>query len=142
MVKYISYDKVKTEHTVLEFRGGAEDVLITSFTGENIKENIISIVSEDETKINELIASQPVEINCIEIDYDNFKAIVQNSDQLKRIRTQVKEKIALKYDLADEAALARREFAGILSDEKKKAYQDYVVECLELGNTLKVEIGY
>jgi len=142
MVKYISYDRVETEHTVLEFRGGAEDVLITSFTGEDINSNIISISSTDETKIDELIASQPAEINCIELSKDDFKLLVKNSDQLKRIRTQVKEKIALKYDLADEAALARQEFAGILSAEKKQAYQDYVIECLEFGNKLKEEIGY
>jgi hypothetical protein len=138
MVKYVEYTKVKTNDTVLEFRGGSEDVIVTNFTGADMTKNIVSIASEDEAKIDDLIALQSDEINCVELSQDDFKEFVKNSDQINNIRRQVKDKIALKYDIADEIALIKL----AEDDDKRVAYQNYVDECVAFGAGLKAEVGY
>jgi len=138
MFKYVEYTKVDAEHTVLEFRGGSEDVVVTNFTGENMFSSVVSISSDDEAKIDALIASQPDEINCTVLVQDEFKALVKHSDQLNNIRRIVKSEIAKKYDIADEIALNK------LADDNTKRvdYESYVTSCVAIGDELKSEIGY
>jgi len=139
MVKYVKYNKVETENTVLEFRGGSEDLVVTNFTGEEIKDfSVVSISSENEDLIDELISNQPSEISCEVIEKDDFKSVVKYSDQINRIRQQVKNKIAKRYDVADELAIGKLED----DNDKKTAYQDYVDECIAFGKKLKADIGY
>ena len=138
MVKYVEYTKVNTKHTVLEFRGGSENVVVTNFTGENMFSSVVSVASDDEAKIDELIALQPTEINCTVLTKGEFKTIAKDSDQLNNIRRIVKSEIAKKYDLSDEIALNR-----LADDEVKKAdYETYVTSCVSIGRALKAEIGY
>jgi len=131
MFKYIKFEDVKVTGTTLTFRGNDEDVKVNSFDV-----NVVSISADDESKIDELIASQPAEINCVEITQSEFKELVKNSAQLNRIRQVVKNKIAKKYDLADEIAMSKKE-----GDEKEE-YLEYVDDCLQLGYGLKLDIGY
>jgi hypothetical protein len=133
MFKYVKFTKVETENTVLEFRGDSEDVKVNHFDVD-----AVSIESEDEDAIDALVESQPSEIECEVIEKDEFKLIVENSAQLKRIRTVVKEKIALLYDIADEIAISK--LAD--DDEKRVSYDDYVSTCLSFGYGLKEGIGY
>ena len=138
MFKYVKFEKVETVDTVLEFRGGSEDVVVTYFTGENMITNVVSIKSEGEDAINALIAQQPSEINCKEIEQDEFKTLVKESDQINRIRDMVKAEIAKKYSPADEIAMLKK----AEDDDKRVVYNNYVKECLEFGYNLKKEIGY
>jgi len=138
MVKYIEFDKVKTPYTVLEFRGGDEDIVVTSFTGEEMISNVVSISCESEDKIDALIASQPDEIKCKELGQNEFKTLVANSDQINSIRRQIKERIALKYSIADEIAMLKR----AEDDDKRVAYQDYIDECIAFGAEVKSKVGY
>ena len=133
MFKYVKFTKVETVDTVLEFRGGSEDVKVNHFDVD-----VVSISSEDESAIDALIASQPAEINCKEINQAEFKSLVTNSAQLNRIRDIVKAKIAKKYSPADEIAMLKK----AEDDDKRVAYNNYVKECLEFGDNLKKEIGY
>ncbi len=138
MVKYIEYTKVNTKHTVLEFRGGSEDVSVTNFTGEDMFANVVSITGESETDIDNLINTQPEEINCIELVQAEFKALVRNSDQLQNIRRIVKSEIAKKYDIADEIALSKLD----VDDLKRTSYEEYISFCILSGSKLKTNIGY
>ena len=138
MVKYIEFDKVAKADTILEFRNRLEETKITSFTGETMFTNIVSIVADNEEIIDELVAEQEEEINCREISYNEFKTLVKYSDQISRINAQVKTKIAQKYDLADEIAMSKR----AADDAKRVTYEEYVSECIAFGDALKSEIGY
>ena len=136
MFKYVKYNKVQTEYTVLNFKGGTENLIVTEFSG--IDENIVSISCDDEDVIDTLIDSQDSEINCEVIEKDDFKTYVKYSDQINRIRQRVKNKIAIKYDIADEIAISKLDN----DNDKKKTYQNYVDECIDFGSKLKEEIGY
>lgn len=138
MVKYIEFDKVDAEHTVLEFRGGSEDVVVTNFTGENVVANVVSIIADDTAKIDELIASQPSEINCKEIQYEEFKTLVKESEQIKNINRQIKDMISKKYDTGDEIAMFKRAD----NDPKRVEYDTFVADALKKGDDLKAGIGY
>ena len=133
MFKYVKFTKVETVDTVLEFRGESEDVKVNHFDVD-----VVSISSEDESAIDALIASQPAEINCKEINQAEFKSLVTNSAQLNRIRDVVKDEIAKKYTPADEIAMLKR----AVDDDKRVAYNAYVSECLAVGYGLKADIGY
>jgi len=133
MFKYIKFEKVETEFTVLEFRGGSEDVKVNHFDV-----NVVSVEAENESDIDALVGSQDARIMCEEISHEEFKTLVNESAQLNRIRDVVKENIAKKYTLADEIAMMKRDD----SDERKVAYEAYVIACRILGDELKKEIGY
>ncbi len=138
MFKYIEYKKVKTTDTVLEFRGGDEEVLVTVFTGKNMTTNVVSISYSDATKADTLISSQPQKIGCTEISQTDFKALVKNSDQINSIRRQVKAKIAEEYSIEDEIAMLKK----AETNAKRVAYQDYVNKCIAFGENLKAKVGY
>jgi len=97
-----------------------------------------AVVSVDGTlkEVNELIALQGFE--CTLVEQSEFKALVGESLQLKRIREVVAEKIGEKYSFADELGMSKRTAA----DAKRVAYEAYVSECIAVGNALKAEIGY
>ena len=133
MFKYVKFERVTSLVTVYEFRGGNEDVKVNYFDV-----TVVSIESESEIAINELIASQPPSINCVEITKEEFKEIVKDSAQIERIRTVVKERIASKYSIADEIALMKRDS----TDKKRVDYEAYVKECIKKGDALKSEFGY
>ncbi len=78
-IKYVSFQKVQAEHTVLEFRGGSETVKVNYFDVP-----AVSIEAETEAEITALIASQPLEINCVEITKDAFSLLVKETSQVKR----------------------------------------------------------
>jgi len=133
MFKYVKFTKVETVDTVLEFRGGDEDVTVNHFDVD-----VVSISSENESAIDALIASQSSEINCVEITQDEFKSLVTNSAQLNRIREIVAGKIAQRYTIADELAISKR----AADDVKRVKYEAFVRECISFGIALKLEIGY
>ena len=132
MFKYIEFEKVETEFTVLEFRCGSEDLKVNFFDVD-----VVSLEGE-ESDIDTLVNTQDARIMCEEISHEEFKTLVNESAQLNRIRDVVKENIAKKYTLADEIAMMKRDD----SDEKKVAYEAYVIACRILGDDLKKEIGY
>ncbi len=134
MFKFIKFTKVKTKDTVLEFRGGDDVVKVNHFNSADV----VSVEADVESDIDALVAQQSDEINCAEIEQDEFKTLVENSAQLQRIRQIVKEKIALRYDSSDELSLIKK----AADDVKRVAYEDYVFECLNIGYALKSDIGY
>jgi len=133
MFKYVKFTKVETEHTVLEFRGDMEDVKVNNFDVD-----VVSIESDNEDSIDVLIASQSTEIGCALITKDEFKELVADSAQLKRIREVVATEVAKKYTIADELSMQKR----APEDVKRVAYEEYVQECVAIGYGLKLSIGY
>ena len=139
MFKYVKFTKVETDTTVLEFRGSDDTVKVNNFSdNEEFAVSVVSVEAEIEADIDALVESQPIEIGCTVIGKDEFKALVTNSAQLKRIRDVVKEQIALKYDTSDEIALIKKD----TNDVKRVTYEEYVQDCLSAGYALKMEIGY
>lgn len=133
MFKYVRFEKVETEFTVLEFRGGDNVVVVNYFDVP-----VVSIKSLDAALIDALVAAQDPLIKCQVINQAEFIELVRESAQLKRIRDIVKQKIANSYDVADEIAISKRDIA----DAKRVDYEAYVFECVTYGNALKLEIGY
>ena len=85
MFKYVEFEKVETEFTVLEFRGQNDKVKVNHFDVD-----VVSLEGETESDIDTLISSQA--IDCKIITQDEFKAIVINTTQFSRIKKQVDEK--------------------------------------------------
>ena len=133
MFVYVKFEKVSDELTTYEFRGGNEDVKVNYFDV-----NVVSIESENEIAINNLILSQDKKINCQIISKDEFKELVKDSAQIERIRTIVKERIASKYSYADEIAMMKRDE----TDSKRLDYETFVAECISKGDELKALVGY
>ena len=133
MFKYVKFTKVEIIDTVLEFRGGSEEVKVNHFDVD-----VVSIEAESESAIDVLVASQDARIGCEYITHDEFKELVRDSMQLCRIREVVATEIAKRYSVADEIAMIKRD----ASDEKRVSYETYVQECVALGYGLKAEIGY
>jgi hypothetical protein len=133
MFKYVKFEKVETEYTVLSFRGGIEDGKVNHFDID-----VVSLEAKSESDIDALVASQDARIACEYITRDEFKELVRDSMQLCRIREVVATEIAKRYSVADEIAMIKRD----ASDEKRVAYETYVQECVALGYGLKAEIGY
>lgn len=133
MFVYVKFEKVSDEFTTYEFRGGNEDVKVNYFDV-----NVVSIESENEIAINNLILSQDKKINCQIISKDEFKELVKDSAQIERIRTIVKERIASKYSYADEIAMMKKDE----NDSKRLDYETFVAECISKGDELKALVGY
>lgn len=133
MFKYIKYTKVEDEFTTHEFRGGDDSVKVNHFDVP-----VVSIESDSEDLIYEVIVSQNEIINCEEITKDEFKELVKESAQINRIRNVVAERIASKYSYADEIAMLKKDD----NDAKKIAYENYVTESIAIGNELKSLLGY
>ena len=133
MFVYVGFSRVTDDVTTYEFRAGSKDVKVNYFDA-----NVVSIESESETLINELIESQDKKINCQIVSKEEFKELIKNSAQIERIRTIVKERIASKYSIADEIAIMKREN----SDLKKIEYEIYIQECKLIGENLRKSIGY
>ena len=133
MFVYVKFEKVSDEFTTYEFRGGNEDVKVNYFDV-----NVVSIESENEIAINNLILSQDKKINCQIISKDEFKELVKDSAQIERIRTIVKERITSKYSYADEIAMMKRDE----TDSKRLDYETFVAECISKGDELKALVGY
>lgn len=133
MFVYVKFEKVSDEFTTYEFRGGNEDVKVNYFDV-----NVVSIESENEIAINNLILSQDKKINCQIISKDEFKELVKDSAQIERIRTIVKERIASKYSYADEIAMMKKDE----NDSKRVEYEAFVAECISKGKELKALVGY
>jgi len=125
MFKYVKFEEGENFRVVGVFEG--------KVNGFNV--SAVSIDGEA-SEIDVLVASQG--FACTEITKDEFKALVSDSLQLKRIREVVASKIAEKYSIADELAMGKR---GV-TDAKRVAYEAHVKECVAIGDALKVEIGY
>jgi len=135
MFKYVKFNKVETEYTVLQFNGNPVDEDIQVF---QFDVSVVSIKCEDVAKIDALIASQDTRIDCKVIDKAEFKELASNSAQINRCRTMCKEHMAKKYDLADELSMVNRDS----NDVKATKYKAYREECLAICNGLKAEVGY
>ena len=133
MFKYIKFNKVTGEFTIHEFRGGDDKVKVNHFDVD-----VVSLEAESEADIDALVSSQVAEIACETITQDEFKTMVANSSQLKRIRQVVKGEIAKVYDSADEIAMSKRAD----DDSKRVRYEEHVQKSLSVGYALKMEIGY
>lgn len=129
---YIKYKKIKDEFTTHSFNTKNEKVKVNYFD-----KNVVSLDGEEQD-MNTLISSQNPIIECVEIQKEEFKEIVTDSVQLKRIRDIVKEKIASKYSFADELALGKK----AKDDKKRLKYEAFVLECKEEGQKLKSKLGY
>jgi len=119
MFKYVAYRKVPTEHTVLSFTGATDDnkgIKVHRFSVD-----VVSIESDDETKIDELIASQPEEIGCTVITLDEFKTAVESSAQVKRIYDVSALKLSsILVDIKKKYPLEERETWSIQKEEALK----------------------
>lgn len=122
MFKYFTYTPVKDSLTTHEFVGDK----VNRFDG-----GVVSVEEEN-------LFQQPAIIMAKEISLDMFKELVAGSRQIKRCRAFVAEKIALKYSVADEIAMLKRD----ANDPKRVEYEAYVTECKQLGNEMKAAIGY
>ena len=134
MFKYVSFTRVETGDTVLEFRGGDESVKVNYFTGVDV----VSIEADVEADIDALINAQSSEIGCAVITQEDFKTLVEDTTQLNRIRDVVAEEIAKKYTLSEEIGLQKR----ASDDAKRVTYESYVSDCVLIGKNLKSKIGY
>lgn len=133
MFVYVKFTKVQDEFTTYEFRGGDDLVKVNHFDVD-----VVSLESENEDAIADLIANQDERINCVEITKEEFKELVKDSAQINRIRNVVKERIASKYSVADEIAMLKKDD----TNEKRVAYESYVTECIAVGDELKSNVGY
>lgn len=132
MAKYVSFQKVEAPYTTLEFRGNGEGVEVHHFDGD-----VVSISGED-ALIDALILAQAKEIGCKEITLEAFKAIASQSAQISAINQNIKNMISMKYDVADEISMMKRD----ASDAKRIAYEVYVAECKAIGDAQKADMGY
>ena len=101
MFKYVKFNPVETEFTTLTFKQKNDDVKVNFF---NLP--IVSLESDDEALIDELIKEQPSEIECELITKEEFSEIAKTTVQYKRILQVGNEKLAeltadidLKYPL-------------------------------------------
>jgi len=125
MFKYVKFNEGESFRVIGVFRGK-----VNSFSVPAVS------IDGEASAIDALIAAQ--EFACTEITQDEFKTIVSDSLQLKRIREVVASKIGEKYSFADELAINKR----IATDPKRVDYEAYVLECIAIGDALKEEIGY
>ena len=115
MFKYIKFTKVKDEFTTYEFRGGDEKVKVHYFDV-----NVVSIEAENEEDINALISKQSAKISCVEITKDEFKTLVQNSAQIRRIYERVNKSYTKDLSgILEKYPLAERETWNIQLSEAK-----------------------
>jgi hypothetical protein len=136
MFKYLKFEKVQAEYTVLTFNGSSdEEKGIEVFMFDT---NTVAIKCEDEAQIDAIIARQEEAIQCEEISHDEFKSITTNSSQIKRCRAICKENIALTYDLADEIAMTKRAD----NDAQVIAYEAHRILCINKCTLLKGSMGY
>ena len=115
MFKFIKYTKVEAVSTVLEFRGGDETVKVNHFDVD-----VVSIESADVADVDALIASQATEISCTEITQDEFKTLVEQTAQYKRIKAIVDETYTKEVAIltAQYPAVERETWATQLSQAK------------------------
>lgn len=133
MFKYVRFNKVETEYTVLSFRQLNENVKVNYFNVD-----VVSIEGDNEIDIDALVDAQDSMIACELLTYDDFKIMVSSSFQIERIRAVIKELISKEYDLSDEIAMLKLDN----NDDKKKKYDSYILDCLNHGRLLKSSIGY
>ncbi|MGB3988520.1 MAG: hypothetical protein WBK67_02385 [Minisyncoccales bacterium] len=86
MFKFLMFTVVATEFTKLGFIGSVEGVKIHSFDV-----NVVALESDDEAKIDELIAMQPEETLCVEITQAEFHSKAVTSSQYARVKQRVEE---------------------------------------------------
>ena len=133
MFKYVKFTKIQDGKDTISIVENKEDVTIHRFSV-----NAASIEAQNEDDIDDTISTQDDRTDCVEISQDEFKTLVQNTSQLKRIREVVAVEVAKRYTVADEIALGR------LADDdvKRTDYENYVAGCIAIGRELKNEIGY
>ena len=121
----------------VKFNDGENFHVVGVFAGK-VHSFSVPVVAVEGTieEVNALVALQGFE--CTLIEQAEFKTLVADSLQLKRIREVVAEKISEKYSFADELGMSKR----TATDAKRVAYEAYVAECIAIGDALKVEIGY
>jgi uncharacterized protein YajQ (UPF0234 family) len=125
MFQYVKFNEGENFRVVGVFEGKVHSFSVSAVAVEGTIE-----------EVNALVALQG--FTCTVITQDEFKALVSDSLQLKRIREVVASKIAEKYRISDELAMGKRS----VTDAKRVAYEAYVKECIAVGDALKVEIGY
>lgn len=119
MFKYIKFDRVETDTTVLEFRGGDDTVKVNYFTGVNV----VSVEAENEDDINALVDAQVSDINCEDITQDEFKIAIETSPQYLRVLDRVAQYYdSLMRTITDKYPVVERETWG-MQLEQAKAYK-------------------
>ncbi|MBE0498584.1 MAG: hypothetical protein IBX43_05005 [Campylobacterales bacterium] len=93
-IKYVSFQKVQAEHTVLEFRGGSETVKVNYFDVP-----AVSIEAGTEEEITALIASQSAEIMCAYLTQADFYLLVKETAQMKRALQVINDEFDAKLQL-------------------------------------------
>ena len=116
MFKYVKFNPVETEFTTLTFKQKNDDVKVNFF---NLP--IVSLESDDEALIDELIKEQPSEIECELITKEEFSKIAKTTVQYKRILQVGNEKLAeLTADIDLKYPLNERETWHIQLEEARK----------------------
>lgn len=115
MFKYVRFEIVQTDDTVLEFRGGTEEVQV------NVIGSVASIKAENESDIDALVNSQDDRINCEYISKEDFKTATMNSKRVQRINERVEEKYNKDMQLiASQYPQYERETWAIQLEQAKK----------------------
>lgn len=115
MFKYVKFKRVADDVTTYEFRGGSSDVKINHF---NI--DVVSIESEIESDIDDLVASQDESINCEFITREEFEDLVKTTIQYLRILEVVEEKFSqILVPISKEYPLEERESWNLQIEEAK-----------------------
>ena len=123
MVKYIKFTKVEKDNTILTFIQKTEDVKVNYFDVD-----VVTLIGE-ENAINELIESQPPEINCEEITKDECWELVKNTSQIKNIYRQANELFKKEVKaIADLYTPEERETWNIQLEEAKRYIEDNTAE--------------
>ena len=116
MFKYVKFNPVETEFTTLTFKQKNDDVKVNFF---NLP--IVSLESDDEALIDELIEEQPSEIECELITKEEFSEIAKTTVQYKRILQVGNEKLAeLTAEIDLKYPLSERETWHIQLEEARK----------------------
>lgn len=118
MFKYVKFEKVEAEFTVLGFRGNNEDVKVNHFDV-----NVVSLEGDD-SDIDALINSQDSRISCVELTKEEFKEFIKDSAQITRIYQRCEEMFNAEiHPLLKQYPLTERE-TWQKQIEQAKAYKD------------------
>jgi len=115
--KYVSFEKVKTEFTVLEFRGGDETIKVKYYDVP-----VVSIEADNEADILALIAQQPVEIKCTEIVRADFIALTKDTTQTKRALQQINSEFKTNINALSDGVPDDERFSWDKQEAEARAY--------------------
>ncbi len=116
MFKHVRFIEVEDEYTKLSFVQKDEEVKVIRFD-----KPIAVLISQDETKIDELISLQDERIACEVITIDEFKALVQTTGQYLRACEAAETKLnSMMENIEKNYPQKERETWSIQKDEATK----------------------